>query len=187
MRIINRINRFILKLQIILESKARVARIGFGTKIMEKVTIDKTSQIGKYTYIGSYTMITKSEIGNYCSIASSVKIGQGEHDIKKVSTSSLFYHNKYEELTKGDCIIGNDVWIGANAIVLRGVTIGNGAVVGGGAVVTNDVPPFAIVVGSPARILKYRFDKKKIKNITDSNWWNYDFDLANKIIEKMNI
>ena len=72
--------------------------------------------------------------------------------------------------------IGNDVWIGANAIIQSGVTIGDGAIIGSGAVVTKDVPPYAIVVGVPAKILKYRFNKEQIKELLQLKWWNLPFD-----------
>ena len=81
--------------------------------------------------------------------------------------------------------IGNDVWLGANVVVMQGVKIGNGAVVGANAVVTKDIPPYAVAVGIPAKIIKYRFDDEKINQIQQSCWWNYDLDEAAKIVEKL--
>lgn len=144
--------------------------------------IDKESVVGRYNFIGKDVAITKSEIGNYCSIAPRVLIGMGEHDLSQVSTSSIFYSDPYAKLTEKPCKIESDVWIGANAIVLRGVHVGIGAVIGAGSVVTRDVPPFAVVVGVPARIIKYRFDELMIKKILLSEWWIYDSDKASKMI-----
>lgn len=78
------------------------------------------------------------------------------------------------------CVIGNDVYIGTNVVILSGVTIGDGAVIGAGAIVTKDVPPFAIVVGCPAKILKYRFNDNIINELLNLKWWNLDTkDLIN--------
>ena len=148
------------------------AKIGKGSIVNRLAIIDAETSIGNYTFIGVGACITKTRIGNYCSIANSVFIGQGEHDIGKVSTSVQFYKNAFNELTKKKCTIGHDVWIGANVCVLRGVKINSGAVVGAGSVVTKDVPPFAVVVGSPARVIKYRFSQEKIKHILQEKWWN---------------
>lgn len=145
--------------------------------------IDDFCDIGSYTYIGRNCSITKSKIGRYCSIGNNVSIGQGEHDLNKVSTSSLFYDSPYEELTKEECIIENDVWIGVDSIILRGVRIGTGAVVGANSVVTKDVPPFSIVAGVPSKIIRYRFDEAKIVKIEQSKWWEKDLKSAKKIIE----
>jgi serine acetyltransferase len=75
---------------------------------------------------------------------------------------------------KGDITIENDVWIGAKATVMSGIKIGNGAVVAAGSVVTKDVPPYAIVAGNPAKIVKYRFDESQIEKLLQISWWNWD-------------
>ena len=90
-------------------------------------------------------------------------------------------------LTVGKCNIGNDVWIGVDAIILRGVTISNGAVVAANAVVTHDVPEFAVVAGVPAKIIKYRFPESVRDKIIKSQWWNGDFEQANHIQKKLRI
>jgi len=155
------------------------------TQIMEGTATDSHTFVGKYCYIGRFCYITKAVIGNYCSIANNVSIGQGEHALDKISTSSFFYNNSYEELTKKDCVIGNDVWIGVDAIILRGVTVGDGAVIGANSVVTKDVPPFAIVVGSPARVVRFRFPEKRIEEIIRSDWWSLNLDEAKEAIGKL--
>lgn len=149
--------------------------LGKHNKICKGVFLHEMTSVGNFNYIGYHTMTLSAEIGNYCSIASGAKIGQGDHDLNCVSTSTHIYGPKHGITNYNDCaqktIIGNDVWIAANAVVKQGVTIGTGAVVGAGAVVTKDVPPYAIVAGVPARILRYRFDDATIEMLLDSKWW----------------
>jgi len=148
--------------------------------IQKGCVVSDDTIIGEYTYIGANTTLTKAVVGRYCSIANNVSIGDGEHILDKVSTSSYFYDDPYEVLTQKECIIGNDVWIGTKSIIRRGVKIGNGAVIGANSFVNKDVPEFAVVVGSPARIIKYRFNPTIIKLITKSNWWELSIDEAKK-------
>ena len=145
---------------------------GSGIEIQSGTRVDSSSSIGSFSYIGCYCYITRAKIGRYVSIANNVSIGQGEHDLSRISTSSLFYKTPWETLTQGVCEIGNDVWIGVDAVILRGVSIGDGAVIAANAVVTKDVPPFAIVGGVPAKVLKYRFDPDTCRVISSSQWWN---------------
>lgn len=159
--------------------------IGNNVTIMEGCVTDHLTTIGNYCYIGRYCYLTKVNIGNYCSIANNVSIGQGEHDLHKISTNSIFYENTFDELTKKECEIGNDVWIGVDSIIRRGVKIGNGAVIGANSVVTKDVPPYAIVAGSPAKIIRYRFEQEKIKLIENSKWWIYAPYEAKNIFQEL--
>lgn len=140
--------------------------------------IDDKSSVGSYTYIGDRCSVTRASIGRYVSIGNNVSIGPGEHDLSNISTSSHFYKNIYDELTKDDCIIEGDVWIGVNAIVLRGVKVGVGAAIAANAVVTKDVPDYAVVAGVPARIIKYRFDADKRKKLLTTKWWMEDKQAA---------
>jgi len=82
-----------------------------------------------------------------------------------------------------ECVIGNDVWIGCNSTILRGVTIGNGAVIGANSLVNKDVPPYAIVVGSPAKIIKYRFDEEIIQALLKIKWWDYPLEIISQHAE----
>lgn len=163
------------------------AIIGKHSTIMQNTEVDSSTRIGKYCYIGKNCSITKTNIGNYCSIANNVSIGPGSHDTSRISTSALFYEDSYGELTSKDCTIENDVWIGVNAIILRGVLIGNGAVVGANSVVTKNIPPFAIVVGSPATIIRYRFNKSRIDRILKSKWWDLDLKMAKREFDKLEV
>jgi acetyltransferase-like isoleucine patch superfamily enzyme len=158
---------------------------GNEIEILKGVSIDSESEVGSYTYIGCNTHITKSMIGRYCSIANNVSIGQGEHLLDNISTSSKFYRNPWEILTKDNCEISSDVWIGVDAVILRGVKIGIGAVVAANAVVTKDVPPFAIVGGVPARLIRYRFSEEQQLLILNSHWWKEDFILAKALISQL--
>ena len=142
---------------------------------LENVTMDKFSYISKECDMKNCT------IGKFCSIAPNVKAGFGIHPTQYISTSPVFYS---ENNPFGFCIdkkffkeyksiqIGNDVWIGMNAIILDGVKIGNGSIIGAGAVVTKDVPDYAIVGGVPAKIIKYRFSQKKIEQLKKLQWWD---------------
>lgn len=105
-----------------------------------------------------------------------------------ISTSGRPYRDKvdmYAELTKEDCRVGNDVWIGMDSIIRRGCSVGDGAVIGANSFVNKDVPDFAIVAGSPAKVIGYRFDEIKRKKIIDSDWWNKSLPEAKRIIERL--
>lgn len=148
-------------------------------------------QIGDYTYISVNSCISLTEIGKFCSIGPNFFCGWGIHPTNGISTSPLFYssknpysfckENKIEDRKK--IIIGNDVFIGANVTVLDGVTIGDGAVIGAGTVVSKNIPPYAVVAGSPVQILRYRFDQNLIQKLHDLKWWDFNDEQLN-IIEK---
>ena len=144
--------------------------------------VPEIKKCGKYTYISRDSEIwTKdTEIGNFCSLSDGIHIGLPQQPTKYFSTSSYLFnpllnfidketkiHNKIKPV-----IIENDVWIGAGAVIMQGVKIGNGAIVGAGAVVTKDIPPYAIVVGVPAKIIKYRFNEETIKELLELKWWD---------------
>jgi acetyltransferase-like isoleucine patch superfamily enzyme len=120
------------------------------------------------------------KIGNYCSIAAEVKImlaGEHHHDWVSGYPFSLLFDEARNlpgyPMTKGDVVIGSDVWIGYDAMILSGVQIGDGAVVAARSVVTKDVEPFAIVGGTPAKHLRYRFPEATIKALREIAWWNW--------------
>mgnify|MGYP003206075490 CR=1 FL=1 len=140
------------------------------------------STIGRYSYVSYDCSINNCDIGQFCSLASNIVIGAAEHPISWVSTSPVFQDVKHSGPVKRFAKetlpsskrtnIGNDVWIGTNVIIKQGVVVGDGAVIGSGAVVTKDVPPYAIVVEAPARVVKYRFDEKTIQKLLEIKWWN---------------
>jgi acetyltransferase-like isoleucine patch superfamily enzyme len=158
---------------------------GKSIQVERGASIDRYCAVGSYVYIGKNVSITHASIGNYVSIGNNVSIGQGEHLLDTPSTSSHFYSDPWKVLTSGECVIQDDVWIGAGAVILRGVVIGVGAVVGANAVVTGDVAPYDIVVGVPARVLRARFDGVKKKKLIDSRWWDKDIESAKEILKRL--
>lgn len=142
-------------------------------------------QVGDFTYgeptVYDWDLGATLRIGSYCSIAAGViiLIG-GEHDTRTISTfpfRTFFLKNGEKDAqTKGDVTIGSDVWIGQRAIILSGVTIGHGAVIGAGALVAKDVPPYAVVAGNPARLIRYRFDPETIQALLKIAWWSWTPD-----------
>lgn len=148
------------------------------------------STIGRYTYIARNSYVSNATIGSFCSIGPNFLCGWGIHPLTGISTAPMFYSTKRQNgftLSESDkveerkrIVIGNDVFIGANVTVLDGVTIGDGAVIGAGAVVSKDIPPYAIAVGCPIRIIKYRFDDDQVEALEKLKWWNLaDEDLKN--------
>ena len=148
--------------------------------------ISKNVKVGKFTYgVNQETFLIfrdtdRVSIGHYCSFALGVKIvASGEHNYGAVSSFPFYAYLadrgvEKDTFSKGEVRIGNDVWLGARSTVLSGVRISDGAVVAAGAVVTKDVPPYAIVAGVPAQIIKYRFSEQNIKKLLAISWWDWD-------------
>ncbi len=170
----------------------------YNSKIMDFARIDRnnlimSSNIGKYSYTGNFTVIQSTSVGNFCSISWGVSIGGGEHSYNHFTTHDVLYNRRYgisisdsieDRRYKKKCEIGNDVWIGANSVILRDVIIENGAVIGAGSVVTKSVPPYAIVAGNPAQIIKFRFSENIIDRLIKIAWWNLDIKTLEVIIHK---
>jgi acetyltransferase-like isoleucine patch superfamily enzyme len=125
-------------------------------------------EIGEYSYISEWCHLSQfTRIGRYCSIGNLVTIGAKRHPFSGLTSFPLEGGEWIQEPTN----VGNDVWIGSGATILAGLTIGDGAIVGANSVVTKDVPPYAIVAGVPARILRYRFSPGRINALRASKWW----------------
>ena len=145
--------------------------------------------IGQYSYGNPRILRFKGDeccvtIGKFCSIASEVEIFVGgNHNANWITTYPvrimMNLDGKYSDghpSSSGDVVIGNDVWIGRGATILSGCHIGDGAIIGARAVVAKDIPPYAIAVGNPVRVVKYRFDDEQIQNLLAIRWWDWELD-----------
>lgn len=152
---------------------------------------------GAYSYFRNGTVRRLKSIGRYCSIGPNVILGETEHPVDWLTTSpfphSASWRTKYFGLTpdagysqplgetaksrlptQAPVVIGNDVWIGANVLIRCGVTVGDGAICAAGSVVTRDVPPYAVVGGVPANLIRMRFSEEIVQYLLQIRWWNYD-------------
>ena len=152
--------------------------------------------MGRYSYCGYHCTLIRCTIGRFCSLADYVTVGLASHPVEWVSTSPAFYQGRDSipkdlasleyDASAPETRIGNDVWIGQNVLIKPGVTIGNGAVVGMGSVVTKDVPPYAMVAGNPARVIRYRFDEEQIARLEASRWWDLEPERLKQYAHLMN-
>lgn len=167
--------------------KGVYGKVGENNKFCSGVLIDENTNVGCNNYFGANVHVTASNIGNYCSIAPNVTIGPGEHPIDFISTKvSVMEKVGYKiNLTEEPVEIKNDVWIGANVVILRGVTVGNSAVLAAGAIVNKDVPDFAIVGGVPAKIIGYRFDERMRAEISRSRWFEKEPQEAVELVKRL--
>lgn len=163
--------------------------------LVEPYTNHPTGRIlsmGAFSYVRTPLIAPDFRIGRYSSVSTGVELSDQEHPLDRISTHPFTTHQHMRELAKKEFgknvsthhhqfvgpppVIGNDVWIGKDAVIMRGITIGDGAVVRAGSLVTKDVPPFAIVEGSPARILKYRIEDEDLRErMLSVRWWDYNF------------
>lgn len=141
------------------------------------------STIDKYSYIGNNCTIINVEIGRYCSIADNCIIGGASHPIDWVSSSPVFHEGRnilkknfseHQFETTKRTVIENDVWIGNNVLIKSGVKISNGAIIGMGSVVTKDVGPYEIWVGTPAKLIRKRFNDEIINDLMTLKWWDWE-------------
>jgi len=147
-----------VRVWVLLRIRYRGVRVGKGFHVGKSVSIGAGFIAGDYVYIGPYSQLPPHvHVGHYSSLSTNVAIVGSDHNYDSPGVPIVFSGRPQACVTT----IGADVLIGHGAILLRGITIGNGAVVGAGAIVTKDVPSYAIVVGAPARILRYRFDERE--------------------------
>lgn len=163
-------------------------QIGAGSKIVRGVFMETNSQIiiGKYTSINGpntdlVSAINKIRVGNFCSIARNVSIQEFNHNFDTITSYHIQKNifgkdSKLDICSNGDVVIGNDVWIGTQCIILSNAKIGNGAIIAANSVVNGEIPPYAIAAGSPAKVIKYRFDSDTIKLLEETKWWDWSVD-----------
>ena len=137
---------------------------------IEPYTLGANSYVGTFSHIAQNTII-----GKFCSISNLCTIGAQKHNIGSLTSFPFM------ELTKAmgnqSTVISNDVWVGSNSVIMSGLNVGHGAVIGAGSVVTKDVPHYAIVVGSPAKVLRYRFPPDLIRGLLETAWWDLPADV----------
>lgn len=164
--------------------QAKDSRFHSSTKIYPPYSFVSV-EIGDSTYINRNSFISYTKIGKFCSIGPNLICGWGIHPTDGISTSPVFYSSGKNSLgytfakedkivEREQIVIGNDVFIGANVTILDGVTIGDGAVIGAGAVVSKDIPAYAIAVGCPIKVIKYRFPKEVIDDLLRIKWWDQE-------------
>jgi virginiamycin A acetyltransferase len=201
----NRVANFIKNIKSLIKSLAKYPNISWHSIGSEAINVENKfpsiinhpyhvseTTIGYGTAIGKNSYISLTKIGNFCSIGPNVICGWGIHPLSGVSINPAFYStkkqnsftfSKTDKFTERKSIeIGSDVFIGANVTILDGVTIGHGAVIGAGAVVSKDIPPFAIAVGCPIQIMRYRFDPNIIDELLDISWWDKEENML-KLVE----
>lgn len=145
----------------------------------------KAARIAAHTYIGAHTDVENAIIGKFCSIADNCRIGMSNHSFDYLSTSPVFTQkinglhecwidkNVFEHKSEVERVfVDNDIWIGSHVLIKGGVHIGNGACIAAGAVVVKDVPPYAIVGGVPAKVIRYRFPDDVIAKLEEIKWWD---------------
>ncbi len=178
-------------------TKLRSSRenVNFGKYVVVRpVSILSNVEIGDYSYISDNSTVSYTTIGKFCSIGPNFLSGWGIHPINGISTAPMFYslNNKPNGITlssidkieeRKKIIIGNDVFIGANVTVLDGVKIGDGAIIGSGAIVSKDIPAYAIAVGSPIEIKRYRFTEEQIEKLKRIEWWHFSEDKLKNVEE----
>ncbi len=161
--------------------------IGSNNNIQETI-------IDSYSYTSENCQIIDSNIGKFVNIASYVRLNPGQHPMHWASQHHMLYRRNIFGFGADDLSffdwrrekkvrIGHDVWIGHNVTVMGGVTIGNGAVIGTGTIVTKNIPPYAIAVGNPAKVIKYRFDEIMIDKLEAMSWWNWEHETIHARID----
>jgi phosphonate metabolism protein (transferase hexapeptide repeat family) len=174
-------------------ARVRDSQFGQWCEVGARTSVTEC-RFGDYSYVANDSDIIYTTLGRFCSIASHVRINPGNHPLERVALSHFTYRSSAYGLGPDDgeffqwrrdhhVTLGHDVWIGHGTIVLPGTRIGSGAAIGAGAVVTKDVPPFAIVVGVPGRVLRYRFPPHIVEALTRVAWWDWPHARLKEAIE----
>lgn len=175
-------------------SRLEHCELGIHTDIQRYAMCYHTA-FGNYTYTGRNFVSWYCKIGKFCSISWNVGIGGANHDYNRISQHAFLYARQFDLMRDNevgynrftdDCVIGNDVWIGCNAVICRGVYIGDGAVIAAGAVVTKDVEPYTIVAGVGAKKIKERCSRTLAERLIATSWWNLDGNIIKENFELFN-
>jgi phosphonate metabolism protein (transferase hexapeptide repeat family) len=165
----------------------RQSTLGAWTSVGARTTMAETS-FGDYSYVVNDSSIIYANIGKFCSIAAHTRLNPGNHPLDRAALHHFTYRSESYQLGPSDdaaffdwrrshkVTLGHDVWIGHGAVILPGVTLGTGAAIGAGAVVSKDVPPYAVVAGVPAKIIRYRFDARMQEALQRIAWWDWTRD-----------
>ena len=157
-------------------------KLGKKVSLVGWSVFSRNVSIGDYSYLKQNTFMSNVSIGKFCCIADGLTVGLNEHPYHEFSSyrmneiwSPLCNRIRHGGGVLNDTFttVGNDVWIGQDVVIKGGVKIGDGAVIGARSVVTRDVPPYAVVVGVPAKVIKYRFEQEKIDFLEKLQWWNW--------------
>lgn len=164
---------FVFKLKTWFYFKRNNIRVAKGTYV------ERGTKIGKYTRINNASYIAKCEIGSFCAIGGRLVVRSSNHRTNYINMQSWAQKEVIKSKVnvagykKKDVVIGNGVWIGDSVVVLPGASVGNGAVIGAGSIVTKKIPDFAIAVGNPAKVVKYRFSENIRDLLKDIPWWTW--------------
>jgi phosphonate metabolism protein (transferase hexapeptide repeat family) len=166
-------------------SLGKYTEIGAGCHVSD-------ATLGDYSYCVENTQIAYAQIGKFANIAAHVRIYASRHPTDLASLHHFTYRSSwYFEDAKDNAeffawrgeqtiMIGHDTWIGHGAVIMPGVTVGNGAVIGSNAVVTRDVPPYAIAVGVPAKVIKQRYSDETVQRMEKLAWWDWPHDVLHE-------
>jgi acetyltransferase-like isoleucine patch superfamily enzyme len=176
---------------VFISEKAKVSNSTLKDYTRVKDYVEVThSTLGEYSNISQQSLINKTVIQKFTSIGHGSYIGLWEHN-REVTTHSFYLYETSGFFVKGytdydkdviETSIGNDVWIGANSIILKGTKIGDGAIIGAGSVVTRNIPPYAIAVGNPAKVIKYRYSQEDIEFFLNLKWWDFSRSKIQEIV-----
>jgi len=180
-QLLNRVTNGLSSTQLVRSSVNAGARI-------QKKTIIVDSKIGANSYVGPECRLFSVDLGSYSSLGPRVIAGENEHEHQHFTTSDILLscleRYEYERSKKKTTLIEPDVWIGAGAFLRKGVTIHVGSIIGAHAVVLEDIPPYSIAVGVPARVISTRFPKNIQEDLIATRWWEREKDELNRIIRE---